>query len=149
MTNSPKRILVATDFSAGSDEALAHAVDLAMETGATLEIVFVLEPGQEQFPFGLNLRGNDGALLAYVDLELSRRADLVAKAGLTCHTKMISGDAAAEIVKHARDIGADMVVVGTHGRRGLAHIVLGSVAQKVVQRSTCPVLTIPFSKRAA
>jgi nucleotide-binding universal stress UspA family protein len=42
-----------------------------------------------------------------------------------------------------------MIVVGTHGRRGLAHVLLGSVAEKVVHRSTCPVLTIPFSKKAA
>jgi nucleotide-binding universal stress UspA family protein len=149
MTKSPKRILVATDFSAGSDEALEHAIDLATGSGATLEILFVLEPELEAFPLGLNLGSDDGALLAHVDLELSRRAELVTKAGLTCHTKTVPGNAAAEIVRHARDIGADMIVVGTHGRRGLAHVVLGSVAEKVVHRSTCPVLTIPFSKKAA
>jgi nucleotide-binding universal stress UspA family protein len=146
---SPKRILVATDFSAGSDEALAGAIDLAKGTGATIELLYVLEPELEEFPFGLNYCGDNAALVAHVDLELSHRADLVAKAGLACHTRMIPGDAAAEVVKRARDIGADMIVVGTHGRRGVAHVVLGSVAEKVVQRSTCPVLTIPFSKKAA
>jgi len=149
MSTSPKRILVATDFSAGSDEALVHAIEMAKGTGATLEILHVLEPELEEFPFGLNFRGDNGALLARIDLELSQRADLVAEAGLFCHAKMSSGGAADQIVKRARDIGANMIVVGTHGRRGLSHAALGSVAEKVVQRSTCPVLTIPFSKKAA
>lgn len=149
MTMSPKRILVATDFSLGSDEALARAIDLAKGTGAIVEILYLLEPELEEFPFGLSYYGGHGDVIAHIDQALSERAGLVAEAGLTCNTKMIEGVAATEIVKHARDIGTDVVVVGTHGRRGLAHVVLGSVAERVVQRSTCPVLTIPFSKKAA
>ncbi len=125
------------------------AIDLAKGTGAILEILYVLEPELEELPFWPQYYGARGDLMSHVDHELSERAGLVAEAGLACHTKMIEGVATEEIVKHARDIGADMIVVGTHGRRGLAHVVLGSVAEKVVQRSTCPVLTIPFSKKAA
>jgi len=62
---------------------------------------------------------------------------------------MLEGTAAVEIVKRARNLSAGLVVVGTHGRTGLAHVLLGSVAEKIVRRSTCPVLTVPFSKRAA
>jgi len=149
MTMSPKRILVATDFSPGSDEALARAMDLAKGTGAIVELLYVLEPELEEFPFGLSYYGGHGDVIAHIDRALSERAGRVVEAGLTCNAKMVEGVAAAEIVKHARDIGADMVVVGTHGRRGVAHVFLGSVAERVVQRSTCPVLTIPFSKKAA
>jgi nucleotide-binding universal stress UspA family protein len=149
MTKSPKQVLVATDFSEGSDEALAAAIDLAKGTGAQLEILYVMEIEVEQYPVGFNSSGDSGSLVAYVDRELSRRADLAARAGLRCVTKSVQGSAVAEIVQHARNIAADMIVVGTHGRRGLAHVMLGSVAEKVVQRAACPVLTIPFSKKAA
>jgi nucleotide-binding universal stress UspA family protein len=62
---------------------------------------------------------------------------------------MVEGSAATEIVQRARDLAADLIVIGTHGRRGLAHALLGSVAERVVQRAPCPVLTVPFSKKAA
>lgn len=144
---SSKRILVATDFSEGSDEALASAIELAKQTGASLEILYVLELDVEQFPLGLGDAHRD--LGAYVDRELARRADLATRAGLVCHTSTAEGNAATEIVNRARDIEADITVVGTHGRKGLAHILLGSVAEKVVHRAACPVLTVPFSKKAA
>ncbi len=149
MTMSPKRILVATDFSAGSDEALMHAIDLAKATSASVEILYVLEPELEEFPFWPSYYGVHGDVIAHINHGLSECAGRVAQAGLTCNTKMIEGVAAPEIVNYARDIHADLVVVGTHGRRGLAHVVLGSVAERVVQHATCPVLTVPFSKKAA
>jgi glycine betaine transporter len=148
MTHSPKKILVAIDFSAGSDEALDHAIELAKQTGASLDVLHVLELGAAEIPFGLP--GFDsGGLIASIDQELARRSERAAAAGLTCQTRMVEGGAATEIVQRGRDIGADLIVVGTHGRRGLAHALLGSVAERVVQHSPCPVLTVPFSKKAA
>lgn len=150
MTSTAKRILVATDFSEGSDEALAQAIDLGKETGATLELVHVLEVGVEQFPYGpLFAPEETGGIVAYVDRELSRRANRAKAAGLPCRTRMLEGTTHEEIVREARDSGADLVVVGTHGRRGLAHAMLGSVAERVVRRASCPVLSVPFSKKAA
>lgn len=113
MTMSPTRILVGTDFSPGSDEALVRAIDLAKGTGATVELLYVLEPELEEFPFGLSYYGGHGDVIAHIDQALSESAGLVSAAGLACNSKMIQGVAATEIVKHARDIGADMVVVGT------------------------------------
>jgi nucleotide-binding universal stress UspA family protein len=104
MTSRPKQILVATDFSPGSDEAMAAAVDFATRAGA---------------------------------------------AGVACRTKMVEGLPATEIVQRAREIGADLIVIGTHGRRGIAHVVLGSVAERVVQHAPCPVLTVPVPRKAA
>jgi nucleotide-binding universal stress UspA family protein len=150
MTNAARRILVATDFSAGSDEALARAIDLGRGTGASLQLVHVLELGVEQFPFGpLFYSEETGGIVGHVDRELSRRADLVKAAGLPCETRMLEGGTPDEIVREARDGSADLIVVGTHGRRGLAHAMLGSVAERVVRHASCPVLTVPFSRKAA
>ncbi|HVV48224.1 MAG TPA: universal stress protein [Polyangia bacterium] len=151
MTAATKRILVATDFSEASDEAFGHALELAKLTGATLELVHVLELGDSsQFPYGLiNYVGNPGALAAFVDRELAVRAERATAAGLRCYTRMLEGGASQEIVREAREARADFVVLGTHGRRGLAHALLGSVAERVVQHAGCPVLTVPFSKKAA
>jgi nucleotide-binding universal stress UspA family protein len=70
----------------------------------------------------------------------------VVAAGLACHTRSLEGRAAEEIVGRARELGAGLIVLGTHGRRGLAHMLLGSVAERVVQHAGCPVLTVPFSR---
>ena len=145
----PKKVLVATDFSAGSDEALAHAIDVAKPSNAEVEVVHVIELAEE-FPFGATYFDADyGALHAGVDEQLTRRAERVRAAGLKCDTKILEGSAPSEIAKRGRDTGADLIVVGTHGRTGLAHALLGSVAERVVRRASCPVLTVPFSKKAA
>jgi nucleotide-binding universal stress UspA family protein len=144
-----KTVLVATDFSEGSDEALERAIEIAMPSQAPVEILHVIELAEE-FPFGSTYFDADyGALYASVDRELGKRADRVRGAGLPCETKIVEGLAAVEITKRGRDIDADLIVVGTHGRTGLAHVVMGSVAERVVRRASSPVLTVPFSKKAA
>jgi nucleotide-binding universal stress UspA family protein len=149
MTRTPKTILVATDFSDGSDEALTEAIDLAEQTGAVLNILHVLEFAAEVFPYGISYFGDRAGLLGHIDRELKKRADWAAAAGVTAHTRLREGSAAEEILAHAREIAAEIVVVGTHGRTGIAHAFMGSVAEQVVRHARCPVLTIPFSKKAA
>jgi nucleotide-binding universal stress UspA family protein len=145
MTKATNTILVATDFSEGSDEALDRAVELSTQTGAAVDLLHVVEPPSDGFPFGPAY--TDGvAFASYIDQELARRAARVAAAGIACHTRSVEGSAAVEIVARARDVGASLIVVGTHGRRGLAHMLLGSVAERVVQHARCPVLTVPFSR---
>ncbi len=149
MTTSPKRILVATDFSPNSDEALAQAITLAKDVNASLEIVHVIQLGTEPFPFGLlDFQDND-KFFQYIDRELEQRAEQARKAGVACTTKSIDGAPASTIVSRARETGAELVVVGTQGRTGLAHALLGSVAEKIVRHAACPVLTVPAAKRAA
>jgi universal stress protein A len=148
-TPTPKKILLATDFSDGSDEALDRAIEMARPSQAEIEILHVIELAEE-FPFGTVYFDADyGSLYASVDLRLSERADRIRAAGLSCTTKIREGSAAVEITQRGRDMGADVIVVGTHGRTGLAHVVLGSVAERVVRRAPCPVLTVPFSRKAA
>jgi nucleotide-binding universal stress UspA family protein len=148
-TRTPKKILVATDFSDGSDEALDRAIEMARPGEGEIEILHVLELAEE-FPFGTTYFDADyGMLYANIDRQLSERADRVRAAGIACETKIVEGTAVTEITRRGRGIGADLIVVGTHGRTGLAHVVLGSVAERVVRRAPCPVLTVPFSKKAA
>jgi nucleotide-binding universal stress UspA family protein len=148
-TKTTKKILVATDFSDGSDDALTQAIEVGKPRGAEIEILHVIELAEE-FPFGTAYFDADyGVLYANVDRQLSERAARVGAAGLCCTTKIVEGGAAHEIAERGRAIGADLIVVGTHGRTGLAHVMLGSVAERVVRRAFCPVLTVPFSKKAA
>ena len=149
-TKSPRKVLVATDFSEGSDEAIDRAIEMAKQSAAEVEILHVDRAGR-----GVPVR--DGSTSTPTTArctpasicELSRRADRFRQAGLACTTKIVEGSASTEIAARGRDIGADLIVVGTHGRTGLAHAMLGSVAERVVRRASCPVLTVPFSRKAA
>ena len=148
-TKPLRKVLVATDFSDASDEAIDRAIEMARPSGAEVEIVHVLELAEE-FPFGTTYFDADyGALYANVDLQLSRRADRFLEAGLACQTRIVEGSASTQIVERGQNIGADLIVVGTHGRTGLAHAMLGSVAERVVRRASCPVLTVPYSRKKA
>lgn len=135
------RILVPTDFSDASDVALDYARSLAAQLGASVELLHVLED-----PFVA-----EGLLAeAYVTEGPSVRADLLADArarlehratpGVT--TTVLFGRGAATIVDYAAHSDANLIVMGTHGRTGLAHLVMGSVAESVVRTARCPVLTI-------
>lgn len=147
-TKTPRKLLIATDFSDGGDEALDRAVEIAKPSGAEIEILHVIELAEE-FPFVTVSTDDYGVLYLSVDRQLTERANRIIAAGVPCTTKIIEGSAVADITKRARDIGADVIVVGTHGRTGLAHAMLGSVAERVVRRASCPVLTVPFSKKLA
>ncbi len=149
MTSAVRRILVATDFSDGSDEVIAQAIELGKQTNAVVEVVYVREVGGGDSAFGPLYPDDATGVTARVDLELARCRDRVTAAGLQCHYRCLDGSAANEIVYRAEETKADLIVIGTHGWRGLTHAVLGSVAERVVQHATCPVLSVPISKNAA
>jgi nucleotide-binding universal stress UspA family protein len=145
-----KRIMVPVDFSEGGDRALGEAMKLAKSVGATIEILHVLDPVLQDFPMGMGFYNfNQGGYSAYAHLELAERANRVRAAGLVCETHVFDGRPATEIGNRAKETSADLIVIGTHGRTGLAHAILGSVAERVVQHSACPVLTVPFAHSAA
>jgi nucleotide-binding universal stress UspA family protein len=142
---SIKRIVVGTDFSEGSDAAMEQAFSLAVTLHAVVDLVHVIEPGILAAPAALgSMPLIDGpALYEEIEKALTVRAEQARAAGLVCQTDSLQGFPPGEIVRHARKVGADLIVLGTHGRTGIAHAVLGSVAERVVQRATCPVLVIP------
>ena len=120
-----KRILVATDFSELSGAAVKAAADLARQAGGRLTVLHVMMPGEASVT---------DALIAIAD-ELRNGVDV--------ETALALGDPAEEIVRHARRHEVDLVVLGTHGRTGVTRALLGSVAERVVRTSCCPVLTVP------
>jgi universal stress protein A len=144
-----QKILAATDFSPASDDALAQAIALAKQMNSSLEILHVVDVGTEPFAFGLvDIKESDD-FFANIERELDRRADGARRAGVPCTIKSIDGKPADEIVARARSLGADLIVVGTHRRSGIAHALLGSVAEQVVRHADRPVVTVPFSQHAA
>jgi nucleotide-binding universal stress UspA family protein len=141
-----KRILVATDFSELSDEAVETAVALAHESGAILdlvhvatEIVYAVPPPMDVLSVPVDMP----AVVRAASTRLAAEETRVRGLGVVCEGNVLVGRAETEIVDHADKTHSDLIVLGTHGRRGLGHALLGSVAEKVVQHAHCPVLTVP------
>jgi nucleotide-binding universal stress UspA family protein len=140
-----KKILVATDFSEAADAALSYGRALARAFGARLHVLNVVDD------MYLRLGGDAyAAVLPDLQQDVERQARerlealLVDNDPTPLPTDLIirEGAAAQEIVKYAKDGGIDLIVVGTHGRGAMAHLLLGSVAERVVRTASCPVLTV-------
>jgi nucleotide-binding universal stress UspA family protein len=140
----PKTILVPVDFSETSEHALDYAVDLAKSIGAKIVVAHAYELPVYGFP--------DGAFVATV--EIATRIMNGAQAGLQAlvekrkasgvemKIELRQGNPVDEIHAIADAVGADMICLGTHGRRGLARVILGSVAEQVIRSAHTPVLAI-------
>ena len=132
-----KKILFPTDFSSLSDAGLEHAAALARESGARLLIVHVEEPpiaygGGEMYY---------GALEPNVEaLRTMLRAVVPKDPSVAFEHRLVSGAPADEIVRLAKHEHVDLIVMATHGRTGLRHLLMGSVAEAVVRRAHCPVM---------
>jgi nucleotide-binding universal stress UspA family protein len=141
-----RRIVHPSDFSRASGAAFAKALELAKANRAELWLVHVLTPAIPMV--------GDGYLSpkVYEDIEASARAygtrqlDALAskakKAGVRVQLALLDGIPHEQIVRAARAKKADLIVIGTHGRTGLAKLFLGSVAGRVVSTATCPVMTV-------
>lgn len=139
------RLLVATDFSDGARAALQHAEALARDTHAELLLLHV----RDEFPFV----APDGSGYIPVELELQQRTQVeqllsaqveqLRARGLQARGLQLVGSAAQQVCKAAEHERADLVVVGSHGRRAIARLLLGSVAERIAQTSKVPVLVIP------
>jgi nucleotide-binding universal stress UspA family protein len=132
------KILVPTDFSHAGDVALEMATSLARDTGATLVIIHTEEPptayGGGEFYYGIPEPPRDELL------KMLHKVQPTDPSVLYEH-RLISGDPAHAIVRFAKDEAVDMIVMGTHGRTGLSRMLMGSVAEAIVRRAECPVLT--------
>ncbi len=134
----PRRILVPVDFSASSDRACDYAAELAAALGAELTLLQVIERPPYVLP-----REVDDALQAAVEAALDRRAAALRPYVVRVRTMTADGRPADEIAKTAETELPDLLVLGTHGRRGVLRAALGSVAERVVRLSSVPVLTVP------
>jgi nucleotide-binding universal stress UspA family protein len=139
-----KKIFVPTDFSSCSQEAIVYAVFLAERLNATLLLAHVLAP--VGCPVDMAVMNAPEIERMNAKRALGRMARLWREKGIQIETALLTGDPAALIVEKAKRCDADLIVMGTHGRRGLAHMLMGSVAEKVVRHSPLPVLTVRHRK---
>jgi nucleotide-binding universal stress UspA family protein len=133
----PQHVLVPVDFSAPSDQALAYAITLAEKLQARVTLLHVIHmPPLAGADLAMQLNAIEEAAQQATDACLQRVRD----AGLPGEQIISQGVPWQEIVKTAEDTGADLIIMGTHGRTGLQHVLLGSVAEKVVRLAPCAVL---------
>lgn len=139
------RILVPTDFSATADAALDYAYVLAEQFGASLELLHVLDDpfvvdGMAAEAYISEAPALRSAMLQEARNRLRHRA--APRQGIAIETEVLFGHGARTIAEYAAERGVDLIVMGTHGRTGFAHLLLGSVAERLVRTAPCPVLTV-------
>jgi nucleotide-binding universal stress UspA family protein len=146
-----QRILMATDFTEASGPAWDRAVALARENGAELFVAHVYEPPNsvqaEAVAPGVFEEWNT-TLRANVARKLQLIAGEAWKSGVLAHTLVLTGMPDEAIAEAAREHTIDLVVIGTHGRTGLARLFLGSVASRLIATSPCAVLTVRSTELA-
>lgn len=138
-----KRILVPTDFSRSSLKAVDYAVELAKQNHAELILVHIIEPMNYAVPRYLP---EPTALLEEQRKQaqdaLDRLTERVIARYPRCRSEVHLGVVYQRIAELARTLKTDLIVIATHGRTGLAHLLIGSVAERVVRMAPCPVLTV-------
>ncbi|HVA80549.1 MAG TPA: universal stress protein [Candidatus Binataceae bacterium] len=137
------KILCPVDFDQNSILALKLASELARERKAALYLLHVvaLPPGPEvALPFG--------KMEAAARTKLERLANEYIGGKMRCEIEIVMGDPGREVLQVAKRLGAGLIVMATHGRKGLSHLLLGSVAERVIREAPCPVLTIKPAKPA-
>lgn len=147
-----KKVLVATDFSEPSGAALAYGRELAHNFGAQLILLHVTESmmtaamtPDAYIGFDVNAQRQ---LESWDLAQLEGLLDDAARRDLRAKTVLLKGTApAVAIVDYARDNAVDLIVLGTHGRGAVAHLLMGSVAERVVRTAPCPVLTVRHPER--
>jgi nucleotide-binding universal stress UspA family protein len=149
------KILAPTDFSEDSARALEYAEEIARKFGAEIVMIHVDQPLAPviiapefgtAFDMGAVSRlAEEQRLLA--QRELDTIASRLREAGLKSRGLLKVGAPFLEILTAAHSENADLIVMGTHGRTGLAHVLMGSVAERVVNRANCPVLTVRHPDR--
>lgn len=141
-----KRILFPTDFSENAAEAEHYACSFARQFQAEVHILNVIQDMVLVTPEPGSLFAMPGANLEEVrrsaEQALAKLPDPTWGHDLSVVRATRSGNPFVEIVRYAREQMIDLVILGTHGRTGLAHMLLGSTAERVVQKANCPVLTV-------
>jgi nucleotide-binding universal stress UspA family protein len=151
MTIELEKIGVATDFSETSDLALRYGITLAAQFKAELHLIHVIEdiiptvpePGLAMLPTQEIMQ----TLRRSSEEAMSQQTTRIASDGVSIVKVIREGVPFREVDAYAREMGIDLLVVGTHGRTGLSHLLLGSVAERVLRSAPCPVLTVHPGER--
>jgi nucleotide-binding universal stress UspA family protein len=138
-------IVVTTDLSDYSLRALPYAIGLAERFDAHLKILCINEPAipiSDVTWAGVDVHATDDSLLAEARRTLERIVREQVPKGVDVEATVMTGNAVEGIIEFAREQNADLLVMCTHGRTGLSHVLMGSTAEAVVRRAPCPVLTL-------
>jgi nucleotide-binding universal stress UspA family protein len=140
----PKRILAAVDFSDTSERALEYAIAFAKVLGAKITVAHVYELPIYGFPSGAMVATAEVAtqIMTGAQTATAEICKAHAKDGVELTPVVRRGITWQEIHRIAEEVSADLIIVGTHGRTGIAHALLGSVAEKIIRTATRPVLTV-------
>ena len=141
------RVLVPTDFSAPSDAALDYGRIVAGNLGASLHVLHVMDAPVITCPMCSAVYVDesppiDTELFEDARTRLAHRVTANDRIQYAATTDIVFGTPARAIVSYASERGMDLIIMGTHGRSGMAHLLMGSVAEKVVRAAPCPVLTV-------
>jgi nucleotide-binding universal stress UspA family protein len=151
MTMEIKKIAVATDFSKAADQALRYGLTFASQFGAELHLVHVIEDIIPTVPEpGLAMLPTQEIMQTLRKSSEEAMAQQIARipAGKINLVKVVrEGVPFREVDTYAREAEIDLLVLGTHGRTGLSHLLLGSVAERVLRSAPCPVLTVHLHER--
>lgn len=145
------RVLVPVDFSKSSLQALDYAIELAAVFKAEVIVLYVVEPVYYAAP---DLTGGAATMAELFEqqqrqarTQLVRLEQRYRKARVPLRGVLKPGTAYHAIAEAAQELKADLIVMGTHGRTGVSHLLMGSVAERVVRSAPCPVLTVNASKQ--
>jgi len=138
-----KHILVPIDFSDCSKKALQYALPLAKEHEAALTLLYVVPPAYSAGEYGgIDYAQLEASMREGGEKELAKLAVDEVRGEVSADALVRVGSPAVNIIEVARSLPADLIVISTHGRTGLRHVLLGSVAEHVVQRAPCPVFVV-------
>ena len=139
---APKNILLATDFSPASEAALPHALTIAGKYGSKLFVAHVISPEfRDLLPSDTTATMIQHARV-FTEQKLEPLLSAVRQKGISCQSLIGEGAIWDVLLDMIQQNGIDLIIVGTHGRRGLSKLLLGSVAEEVFRMAPCPVLSV-------
>jgi nucleotide-binding universal stress UspA family protein len=136
-----RRLLLATDLLSASERAADEAIRVAVESGAQLVVLSVVDPGRLRLPGGLFLRRVDQER-ARIEADVQKLVSRARQAGARATFLVWEGDPAEAILAAAQSEQIDAIVLGSHGRGLLGRLVLGSISARVAEQATCQVLVV-------
>ncbi len=144
MMMKKNKLLVAVDFSAASIQALEAAISLCQQLGTALHVIYIADVDGG----GASTAGKDegdsieSRVLKDFKHQLDVLVEKMSKGNITFNTEVEYGDPVEEILRAAVTVNAEMIIMGTHGRTGLDHLLVGSVAESVLRKTTVPLLCV-------
>jgi len=145
-----KTILFPTDFSNGARAAMDHAVSLAKDYHAKLVLLYVIQDisiAEWYIPSSISVTDLVEDMQKSAMREMDKWYGEVAAMVTDVEKMIVRGVPFVEIIRTAKEKNADLIVIGTHGRTGIDHMLFGSTAEKVVRKASCPVLTVRIAGR--